>query len=181
MKSKVKGDQHFVVYKESVWDEEAQQFYEVLRRVPVSPQVYSEYYRPVWRQQKSAQKDGQCMCARMDLWKCDGDCAACDSHAAGNLLSLNASVEGCEDNDIEIGDTVADPESDFSDSLLDRLVLDEYLAELGKRDVRIRRICELMLEGHSEREAAGILHMARSTFKRRLASIRDELSKRLYG
>ena len=35
--------------------------------VPVTDEVYREYYRPLWRLQKEAQKNGQCMCQKAKL------------------------------------------------------------------------------------------------------------------
>lgn len=61
--------------------------------VPVTEEVYREYYRPIWRLQKEAQKNGQCMCTKSKLWVCDGDCATCEYRAAGNTISLDAPME----------------------------------------------------------------------------------------
>lgn len=36
--------------------------------VPVTEEVYREYYRPIWRIQKAARKNGQCVCPKTKLW-----------------------------------------------------------------------------------------------------------------
>ena len=35
--------------------------------VPVTKEVYYDYYRPIWRIRKQAQKYGQCMCPQIKL------------------------------------------------------------------------------------------------------------------
>ena len=61
--------------------------------VPVTEEVYLEYYRPVWRTQKAMQKAGQCYCPKSKLWLCDDDCAMCEYRAAGNTVSLVAPMQ----------------------------------------------------------------------------------------
>lgn len=148
-------------------------------RVPVTEEVYLAYYRPVWRTQKAAQKAGQCFCPKGKLWLCDGDCAMCEYRAAGNTVSLDAPMENADGDEFSLIDTVEDPTSSFADILVDRLLLERLLDELAEQDPEGKRICELIMEGQSEREAAITLNMARSTFKRRWAAIRDKLARQI--
>lgn len=141
--------------------------------VPVTEEVYLEYYRPIWRIQKAAQKNGQCVCPQSKLWRCDGDCAVCSYHAAGNTVSLD---EMC------LGDTIADPDAAFADIVLDSIFLEQLLDELAERDPDGRRICELIMSGKTERECAAALNMARNTFTYRrdklFALLRERYQKR---
>jgi hypothetical protein len=61
--------------------------------VSVTKEFYYEYYRPIWRTQKEAQKYGQCMCPKSKLWRCDGCCLECSYHAPGNVWSLEYEQE----------------------------------------------------------------------------------------
>ena len=61
--------------------------------IQVTKEFYHEYYRPIWRTQKQAQKLGQCMCPKSKLWRCDGCCLDCPYHAPGNVWSLEYEQE----------------------------------------------------------------------------------------
>ena len=125
--------------------------------VPVTEEVYSEYYRPIWRLQKEAQKNGQCVCPKFKLWVCDGDCATCEYHAAGNTVSLDAPMENAAGEEFCLLDTLEDKDSSFADVLVDRLLLEQLLDELSERDPEGKRICELIMEGSSKTEIADTL------------------------
>lgn len=147
--------------------------------VPVTEEVYREYYRPIWRLQKEAQKNGQCICPKDKLWVCDGDCAMCEYHAAGNTVSLDAPMENADGEKFSLLDTLEDPTGSFADILVDRLLLERLLDELEECDPEGKRICDLIMEGQSEREAAVTLNMARSTFKRHWTAIKNELARQI--
>ena len=147
--------------------------------VPVTEEVFLEYYRPIWRLQKDAQKNGQCMCPKSKLWLCDGDCATCEYRAAGNTTSLDAPLENGDGDEFSLVDTLEDPNAAFADVIVDRLLLERLIDELTEQYPEGKRICELIMEGQSERQAANVLNMTRSTFKRRWLMIKDELAQRL--
>ena len=63
---------------------------------------------------------------------------------------------------------------------MDEELLKALYDELDRLDPEGKRICALMMH-HSEREAAEIMGMARSTFKRHWAKIRPVLQDRLKG
>lgn len=145
--------------------------------VTVTEEVYREYYRPIWRIQKAAQKNGQCVCPRSKLWRCDGDCAVCSYRATGNTLSLDAPMKNANGDEMCLGDTISDPDAAFADIVLDSIFLEQLLDELAERDPDGRRICELIMSGKTERECAAALNMARNTFTYRrdklFASLRE--------
>ena len=121
--------------------------------VPVTEEVYLEYYRPIWRIQKSARKNGQCVCPKTKLWRCDGDCAVCGYRAAGNTLSLDAPMENVNGDEMCLGDTISDPDAAFADIVLDSMFLEQLLDELAERNPDGKLICELiMLLGEKGRE-----------------------------
>lgn len=85
---------------------------------------------------------------------------------------------GGEDNELTLGDTLADDTPSAESILMDKELLDALYDELNRLDPEGKRICELLMY-HSEREAADIMGMARSTFKRHWAKIQAELQDRL--
>ena len=81
-------------------------------------------------------------------------------------------------NDLTLGDTLRDDSPTLESIIIQKELLEALYEELDRLDPEGKRICELMMY-HSERESAEILGMARSTFKRHWAKIRDELRDKL--
>ena len=155
--------------------------------VPVTEEVYREYYRPIWRLQKEAQKNGQCVCPKSKLWVCDGDCATCEYHAAGNTVSLDAPMQNAAGEEFSLIDTIEDPDGSFADVLVDRLLLEQLLDELAERDPEGKRICELIMEGSSkteiadtlQREFGGNWYKSKAVYREK--QVLDQLRKRILG
>lgn len=145
--------------------------------IEVSEEVYRAYYRPIWNTRYHAQKNGECRCTKTQIWKCDGVCPGCPFYAAGKKVSIDTTIGG-EDDDLTLGDTLADDAPTADSILMDEELLKALYDELNRLDPEGKRVCELMMH-HSEREAAVIMGMARSTFKRHWAKIRAVLQDRL--
>ena len=145
--------------------------------IEVSEEVYRAYYQPIWNARYHAQKNGECRCTKAQLWKCDGVCPGCPFYAAGKKVSIDTPIGG-EDDELTLGDTLADDAPTAESILMDKELLDALYDELSRLDPEGKRICELLMY-HSEREAADIMGMARSTFKRHWAKIQAELQDKL--
>lgn len=145
--------------------------------IEVSEEVYRAYYQPIWNTRYHAQKNGECRCTKAQLWKCDGVCPGCPFYAAGKKVSIDTPIGG-EDDELTLGDTLADDTPSAESILVDKELLDALYDELNRLDPEGKRICELLMY-HSEREAADIMGMARSTFKRHWAKIQAELQDKL--
>ena len=141
--------------------------------VPVSKEVYYDYYRPIWRIQKQAQKYGQCMCPRSKLWRCDGCCLDCPYHSPGNVSSL--------DYEQEIrGDVYEDRDANVEEMVTDSISLQQLLRRLEELFPGSSRIVELRMEGLKDRDIADRIGIPRSTFRSRFdkvtALLREEFS-----
>lgn len=145
--------------------------------IEVSEEVYRAYYRPIWNTRYHAQKNGECRCTKTQIWKCDGICPGCPFYAAGKKVSIDTTIGG-EDDDLTLVDTLADAAPTADSILMDEELLKALYDELDRLDPEGKRICALMMH-HSEREAAEIMGMARSTFKRHWAKIRAVLQDKL--
>lgn len=145
--------------------------------IEVSEEVYRAYYQPIWNTRYHAQKNGECRCTKAQIWKCDGVCPGCPFYAAGKKVSIDTPIGG-EDDELTLGDTLADDAPSAESILMDKELLDALYDELNRLDPEGKRICELLMY-HSEREAADIMGMARSTFKRHWAKIQAELQDKL--
>lgn len=146
--------------------------------IEVSEDVYKAYYRPIWNTRYHAQQNGECRCTKAKLWKCDGDCIGCCYHTVGRTVSLETPI-GSEADELTLGDTLTDDAPSSESILMDKELLDALYEELEHLDPEGKRICQLFMEGFSERESAKIMGMARSTFKRHWEKIRTYLQKRL--
>lgn len=136
--------------------------------IPVTKEIYYEYYRPIWRTQKEAQKHGQCMCPRSKLWCCDGCCLDCSYHALGNIQSLDYTQE-------LMGDILEDPNADSESVITDRITLQQLFLRLDELFPEARRIGELRMSGLSDRDIAELMGIPRSTFRSRLKKIESLL------
>lgn len=145
--------------------------------IEVSEEVYRAYYQPIWNTRYHAQKNGECRCTKTQLWKCDGVCPGCQFYTASKKVSFDTPIGG-ENAELTLGDTLADDAPSAESILIDEELLNALYEELDRLDPEGRRICELLMY-HSEREAAEIMGMARSTFKRHWAKIQAELQKKL--
>lgn len=145
--------------------------------IPVTEEVYKEYYRPIWRTHYHASKKGQCRCS--DWRKCTGDCGLCRYRAAGNTLSLDAEYEVEEGSKLTLLDTIEDPASNPELIIADKLMLQELFKVLDELDPDSRRICELIRQGKTEREIAAEFGVRQSTLNYRKKKLLDKLCERL--
>lgn len=146
---------------------------------PVSEEIYNAYYRPIWRTFQKEHYHNRCSCPGYNWHLCSGDCFMCSYHTAGNILSLEKELDNAEDTPFTLYETLSD------DSLLIEPLIEEGELRceihrlLEELDTESREICQLIMEGYSERQAATRMHMARSTFKRHWNRVKEILAKSL--
>ena len=146
--------------------------------VEVSEEIYYEYYRPIWRTHEHAQRHGQCRCRKSDIWKCDGVCQGCEFYTAGNQISFDGTVDEEEGDDLMLENATADEASPLEEIITDMELLDALYEELERLEPERRQICELLMQ-YSEREAAEMMGIPRSTFKRKWSRVQKYLKARL--
>ncbi len=130
--------------------------------VEVNEETYRDFYRPVWRTRYHAQKNGECVCPKSQLWKCDGICPGCRYNAAGRKVSLNDPI--CDDDpNLTLEDVLESSDPSPESILMDRELLDALYDELNRLDPDGRRICELIMQGETEREIAADMGKRQST------------------
>ena len=86
----------------------------------VTPEQYAEFDRWRTNKRKREQYHGRCMCKREKWWLCDGMCEDCEFHAPGDTLSLDATTTNENGDETCLLDSIASPESDPIDIILDR-------------------------------------------------------------
>lgn len=137
------------------------------------------YYQPIWNTRYHAQKNGECRCTKTQLWKCDGVCPGCPFYAAGKKVSIDTPIGG-EGDELTLGDTLADDAPSAESILMDKELLDALYDELNRLDPDGRRICELIMQGKTEREIAADMGKRQSTInyqKNKVFSILREALK----
>ena len=147
--------------------------------VEVTKEQHDAYYRDIWATRKRAQYHGQCMCPKSKLWMCDGDCLACEFKAAGNTLSLDYTFENKKGKETSLLDILESDDVSAASIMEEAELLTVLYQRLQELDPDGRRICELIMQGKSEREAAEDMQMARSTFKRRWNAVKELLREQL--
>jgi RNA polymerase sigma factor (sigma-70 family) len=158
-------------------NQETKQYYLTIdgQEVMVSEEVYRAYKRPIWAEHK--RNDRQKLCQVSDgkggLKRCTENCSKCSRTKEGSTLSL----DGLE----EAGYGVEDRTQDVAEIVAEKILLEELFKALKELDPDSRRICELLMDGHSKREIARIMSIPQSSFeyqfKKLMASLRKQLGK----
>ncbi len=145
----------------------------------MSEEVYKEYYRPIWRVFRKAHDHGECSCLGKDWWKCEGDCLTCEFHLGSSVRSLDSLIT----DETTLLDVIYDESPNIHTVLEERDLLIALFQKLETLDPEGKRICELVMQGKSERVIAEELNIPRNTYvyrKNKLFSIlRESLKKYL--
>ena len=132
--------------------------------VPVSKADFDNYYRDVNAYRRRQQEHGRCVCPASKRYLCDMDCCTCRFHKGGDELSLDYTVTDEDGNKKSWLEDLPDDRPSAQSVMEDRELLDTLLHKLDELDPEGRRICELVMEGRSERDCGKEMGMARNTF-----------------
>ena len=95
------------------------------------------------------------------------------------MLSLDMEMGNSDDEGITLYETLADDAPLIESIVEDAALLEELLQALEELDPEGKKMCRLIMEGCSERQAADVMNMARSTFKRHWDRVKEILAERL--
>ena len=146
--------------------------------VEVSKEFYYDYYRPIWKICKRAKRAGECRCPRNQLSLCDGCCLGCDYYTPRDIVYLDTPI-GSDDGDLTIGNTLSSTIAIPESILINIELLVAIHNELDRLSPDDKFICDCFLATGSERQAAALADMARTTYQRRWARIKAELREKL--
>lgn len=93
-------------------------------KVPVTDAQFHAFYNEACRIRKREQYHHRCMCPKKYIWACDGDCAVCEYHTAGDVLSLDATNN---DDGTNLYDSNLTASISMEDVISDRLLLEQLL------------------------------------------------------
>ena len=132
--------------------------------VPVSKTDFDNYYRDINAYRRRQQEHGRCVCPASKRYLCDMDCCTCRFHKGGDELSLDYTVTDEDGNEKSWLEDLPDDRPSAQSVMEDRELLDTLLHKLDELDPEGRRICELVMEGRSERDCGKEMGLARNTF-----------------
>ena len=144
--------------------------------VEVSEEYYRDHTRYYDAFRKRHQSHGQCVCPKNKFWLCDGDCYNCEFRRAGDMLSLDYTVENEEGDTCSPLDELADPNPSIEDIICDKAELDQLFARLNELMPEAIKIGELRQEGLTDEAIAEIIGIKRTTFLSRLKKAKEQLA-----
>ncbi|CAB1254167.1 conserved protein of unknown function [Ruminococcaceae bacterium BL-6] len=132
--------------------------------VSVNKVDYDNYYRDINTYRRRQQEHGRCVCPASKRYLCDMDCCSCRFHKGGDSFSLDYTITDEEGNEKSWLDDLPDDRPSTQSVMEDRELLGALLHKLDELDPEGRRICELVMEGRSERDCGKEMGIARNTF-----------------
>lgn len=141
--------------------------------VDVSKEFYTNYYRDINAYRKRQQEHGRCVCPASKRYLCDMDCLTCPYTKAGDQLSLDNTVSN--GNEKSWLDDTPDESAAIAEVLEDAELLRALYTKLNELDPEGRLICQLIMEGKSERDCGKAMGLSRNTYVYK----RDKLFQRL--
>ena len=132
--------------------------------IPVSKTDFDNYYRDINAYRRRQQEHGRCVSPASKRYLCDMDCCTCRFHKGGDELSLDYTVTEEDGNEKSWLEDLPDDRPSAQSVMEDRELLDTLLHKLDELDPEGRRICELVMEGRSERDCGKEMGMPRNTF-----------------
>jgi DNA-directed RNA polymerase specialized sigma24 family protein len=144
--------------------------------VEVSEEYYRDHARYHDALRKRQQSHGQCVCPKNKFWLCDGDCFTCEFRRAGDVLSLDYTVENEEGDACSPLDNLADPVPSIEEIICDKAELDQLFARLNELMPEAVQIGKLRQDGLSDEAIAEIIGIKRTTFLSRLKKAKEQLA-----
>lgn len=143
-------------------------------------EISKEYYRNHTRYhdtlRKRQQSHGQCVCPKNKFWLCDGDCITCEFRRAGDMLSLDYTVENEDDDACSPLDNLADPAPSIEEIICDKAELNQLFARLNELMPEAVQIGKLRQDGLSDEAIAESIGIKPTTFLSRLKKVRKQLA-----
>lgn len=144
--------------------------------VEVSKEYYRDHVRYHDALRKRQQSHGQCVCPKNKLWLCDSDCLTCEFHRAGNMLSIDYTIENEDGNACSPLDNLADPAPSIEEIICDKAELDQLFARLNELMPEAVEIGKLRQDGLTDEAIAEIIGIKRTTFLSRLKKAKEQLT-----
>lgn len=143
--------------------------------VDVNKKFYTDYYRDINAYRKRQQEHDRCVCPASKRYLCDTDCLTCPYAKAGDQLSLDNTVNDDEGNEKSWLNDMPDDTAAIAEVLEDEELLRALYTKLNELYPEGCLICQLIMDGKSERDCSKAMGLSRNTFVYR----RDKLFQKL--
>lgn len=158
-----KDKQYFINIQESYYCEVSKTVKLRWIKYPASKEEFDDYYREINAYRRREMDHGRCVCPPSRWLFCNMDCLSCPYRKPGDLSSLNESIEDGEGGEAEQIDLLADDCPSVQSIIEDQELLNALYQKLADLDPDGRRICELIMEGQTERQIADVFGTRQST------------------
>lgn len=102
-------------------------------------------------------------------------CEDCEFHAPGDTLSLDATTTNENGDETCLLDSIASPESDPIDIILDQILMRQLLKRLSELMPEAIEIGMLRNENIKDEDIADIIKIKRTTFRSRISKAEEKL------
>ena len=139
-----------------------------------SKEVYDEYMRSVWREEKALEREDRCMVSngKGKIVRCTGNCASCEHRNENSMLSIETAEEN---GSLNIEDKNARPDAIAEDVELLK-ALWERIDELCDKD---QTIIKMFSNGASEREISAAVNLSQKGVNKRKKALFELLKNYL--
>lgn len=139
-----------------------------------SKEVYDEYMRSVWREEKTLEREDRCMVSngKGKIVRCTGNCASCEHRNENSMLSIETAEEN---GGLNIEDKNARPDAIIEDAELLK-ALWERIDELCDED---QTILKMFSNGASEREISAAVNLSQKGVNKRKKALFELLKNYL--
>ena len=161
--SKSKDKQYFINTQEAYFCEVSKTVKLRWVKVAATKEEFDNYYRPINTYRRREMEHGRCVCPPSKRLFCNMDCLTCPYRKPGDFSSLNESVEDGEGGETEQIDLLADDRPSVQSIIEDQELLNALYQKLSELDPDGRRICELIMQGQTERQIADVFGTRQST------------------
>ena len=140
----------------------------------VVTEVYDEYMRSVWREEKALEREDRCWIpnGKGKIVRCTGNCASCEHRNENAMLSIEAAEE---DGGLNLEATSEKPDAIVEDAELLK-ALWERVGELWDED---QTIIKMFSNGASEREIATKVNLSQKGVNKRKKALFELLKNYL--
>lgn len=139
-----------------------------------SKEVYDEYMRSVWREEKALEREDRCMISngKGKIVRCTENCASCEHRNENSMLSIETAEEN---GGLNIEDKNARPDAIVEDAELLK-ALWERIDELCDKD---QTIIKMFSNGASEREISAAVNLSQKGVNKRKKALFELLKNYL--
>lgn len=144
--------------------------------IEVSDEFYKIHVKQRDKHRDKMRDRNECVCPKDKRWLCDTDCLTCEFNNKGVLLYLDAYVNETKSSYSDLFSFEGDNTEKI---IMDKLLLEQLLKLLETLDEESYKICELIMQGYSERSMANLLGIPKTTFQRRVKALKKDLFEKL--